>query len=171
MSLSESASISARAIPRFTRCGAKAAGGEPQIEPGEAARVFRRDRAVPSRHGGVRSTHYWARELTAMWREVVLMPPAYIKPYVKRGKNDAVDAAAICEAMARPNMRKGRTYDRSRPSRSKRQNRLPERGRPHMVPQVFEKSRFADKNGWAADVPDPQPRPALLRVDKWTSFA
>jgi len=35
------------------------------------------------------------------------MPPAYIKPYVKRGKNDAVDAAAICEAMARPNMRFG----------------------------------------------------------------
>ena len=51
------------------------------------------------------SAHYWARELTAMGHEVVLMPPAYIKPYVKRGKNDAVDAAAVCEAMARPNMR------------------------------------------------------------------
>ena len=46
-----------------------------------------------------------ARELTAMGHEVVLIPPAYIKPYVKRGKNDAVDAAAICEAMSRPNMR------------------------------------------------------------------
>ena len=51
------------------------------------------------------SAHYWARELTAMGHEVVLIPPAYIKPYVKRGKNDAVDAAAICEAMSRPNMR------------------------------------------------------------------
>ena len=51
------------------------------------------------------SAHYRARELTAMGHEVVLIPPAYIKPYVKRGKNDAVDAAAICEAMSRPNMR------------------------------------------------------------------
>ena len=47
----------------------------------------------------------WARQLTAMGHEVVLIPPAYIKPYVKRGKNDAVDAAAICEAMSRPGMR------------------------------------------------------------------
>jgi transposase len=51
------------------------------------------------------SAHYWARELAAMGHEVVLMPPASIKPYVKRGKNDAVDAAAICEAMSRPDMR------------------------------------------------------------------
>ena len=51
------------------------------------------------------SAHYWARELIAMGHEVVLIPPAYIKPYVKRGKNDAVDAAAICEAMTRPGMR------------------------------------------------------------------
>ena len=51
------------------------------------------------------SAHYWARELRAMGHEVVLMPPAYTKPYVKRGKNDAADAAAICEAMSRPDMR------------------------------------------------------------------
>jgi transposase len=51
------------------------------------------------------SAHYWARELAAMGHEVVLMPPAYIKPYVKRSKNDALDAAAICEAMSRPDMR------------------------------------------------------------------
>ena len=51
------------------------------------------------------SAHYWARELIAMGHEVVLIPPAYIKPYVKRGKNDAIDAAAICEAMSRPGMR------------------------------------------------------------------
>ena len=51
------------------------------------------------------SAHDWARELAAMGHEVVLMAPAYIKPYVKRGKNDALDAAAICEAMSRPDMR------------------------------------------------------------------
>jgi transposase len=51
------------------------------------------------------SAHYWARELIALGHEVVLIPPAYIKPYVKRGKNDAIDAAAICEAMSRPGMR------------------------------------------------------------------
>jgi transposase len=51
------------------------------------------------------SAHYWARQLAAMGHEVVLIPPAYIKPYVKRGKNDVVDAAAICEAMSRPDMR------------------------------------------------------------------
>jgi transposase len=51
------------------------------------------------------SAHYWARELEAMGHEVRLMPPSYTKPYVKRGKNDAVDAAACCEAMSRPGMR------------------------------------------------------------------
>ena len=51
------------------------------------------------------SAHYWARVLRAMGHEVVLIAPAYAKPYVKRGKNDAADAAAICEAMSRPEMR------------------------------------------------------------------
>jgi transposase len=51
------------------------------------------------------SAHYWARELRAMGHEVVLMAPAYVKPYVKRSKNDSVDAAAVCEAMSRPDMR------------------------------------------------------------------
>ena len=51
------------------------------------------------------SAHYWARELASMGHDVVLVPPSYVKPYVKRGKNDAVDAAAICEAMSRPDMR------------------------------------------------------------------
>jgi transposase len=51
------------------------------------------------------SSHYWARELRAMGHDVVLIAPAYTKPYVKRGKNDAADAAAICEAMSRPEMR------------------------------------------------------------------
>jgi transposase len=49
--------------------------------------------------------HYWARELGALGHEVVLLPPQYVKPYVKRNKNDAADAEAICEAMSRPTMR------------------------------------------------------------------
>jgi len=51
------------------------------------------------------SAHYWARELRAMGHDAVMMAPAYTKPYVKRGKNDAVDAGAVCEAMSRPDMR------------------------------------------------------------------
>ena len=51
------------------------------------------------------SAHHWSRELSALGHTVRLMPPAYVKPYVKRHKNDATDAEAICEAVARPNMR------------------------------------------------------------------
>lgn len=51
------------------------------------------------------SSHYWARELTGLGHEVKLMPAQYVKPYVKRGKNDAADAEAICEAVTRPTMR------------------------------------------------------------------
>src|SRR5258708_15195477 len=49
--------------------------------------------------------HHWARVLRGLGHEVRLLPPQYVKPYVKRGKNDAADAAAICEAMSRPSMR------------------------------------------------------------------
>jgi transposase len=51
------------------------------------------------------SSHHWSRELQALGHAVRLMPPAYVKPYVKRQKNDATDAEAICEAVGRPNMR------------------------------------------------------------------
>ena len=51
------------------------------------------------------TSHHWARELTELGHEVRLMPPAYVKPYVKRGKTDAGDAEAICEAVTRPTMR------------------------------------------------------------------
>ena len=51
------------------------------------------------------TSHHWSRELQAIGHTVRLIPPAYVKPYVKRQKNDAADAEAICEAVQRPNMR------------------------------------------------------------------
>jgi transposase len=51
------------------------------------------------------SARYWARELIRLGHQARIMPPAYVKPYVRRQKNDAADAAAICEAVARPSMR------------------------------------------------------------------
>jgi transposase len=51
------------------------------------------------------TAHHWAREIGALGHEVRLMPPHYVKPYVKRNKNDAADAEAICEAVTRPTMR------------------------------------------------------------------
>src|SRR5579863_1604890 len=51
------------------------------------------------------TAHHWARQLRALGHEVRLMPPAYVRPYVKRQKNDAADAEAICEAVTRANMR------------------------------------------------------------------
>ena len=51
------------------------------------------------------TSHYWAREIAALGHDVKMIPPAYVKPYVKRQKNDAADAEAICEAVTRPNMR------------------------------------------------------------------
>ena len=51
------------------------------------------------------SSHYWGRELSRIGHEVRLIPPAYVKPFVKRQKNDAADAEAICEASQRPTMR------------------------------------------------------------------
>src|SRR5260370_4463111 len=51
------------------------------------------------------SAHHWSRELQALGHTVRVMPPAYVKPYVKRQKNDVTDAEAICEAATRANMR------------------------------------------------------------------
>ena len=65
-------------------------------------------RELPATRIGIEAcgaAHHWARELGAFGHEVVLLPPQYVKPYVKRGKNDAADAEALCEAMSRPSMR------------------------------------------------------------------
>jgi len=51
------------------------------------------------------TAHFWARELVALGHEVRIIPPSYVKAYVRRGKNDAADAEAICEAVTRPTMR------------------------------------------------------------------
>ena len=51
------------------------------------------------------TAHHWAREISKLGHTVRLMPPSYVKGYVKRSKNDAADAAAICEAVTRPSMR------------------------------------------------------------------
>lgn len=52
------------------------------------------------------ASHYWARELQSLGHQVVIIPPQYVKPYVQRGKSDAADAEAICEAASRPKLRK-----------------------------------------------------------------
>ena len=51
------------------------------------------------------TAHFWAREIGALGHQVRLMPPSYVKAYVRRQKNDAADAEAICEAVTRPTMR------------------------------------------------------------------
>jgi len=73
--------------------------------------------------------HYWGRELRALGHEVVLLPPQYVKPYVRRNKNDAADADAICEAMSRPRMR-------FVPVKSAEQPRLTSAGTDEGVPRV-----------------------------------
>ena len=65
------------------------------------------------------TSHHWGRELIKLGHEVRMMPPAYVKPYVKRGKTDAADAEAVCEAVTRPTMRFV-PYPSSRPSSRRR---------------------------------------------------
>src|SRR5256886_15037897 len=91
------------------------------------------------------SAHHWARKLIALGHEVKLMAPQFVKPYVKSNKNDRNDAEAICEAVARPNMRfvpvktvqqqAGLGLDRARAGGMKRRNGPgnPNRRRPGEV--------------------------------------
>ena len=76
-----------------------------QMGRGQVERFFA---ALPPTVVGLEAcgaSHYWARVLRELGHEVRLLPPQYVKPYVKRGKNDRIDAEAICEAMSRPSMR------------------------------------------------------------------
>src|SRR5437867_7640415 len=73
-----------------------------QIRRGAVEKFFAK---LPSTRIGIEAcgaSHHWARLLRGLGHEVLLMPPQYIKAYVKRGKNDKIDAEAICEAMSRP---------------------------------------------------------------------
>jgi transposase len=83
----------------------EAPGLRRRLRRGEMGKFFKK---LPPTQIGLEAcgaAHHWARVLRALGHEVVLLPPQYVKPYVKRGKNDAIDAAAICEAMSRPQMR------------------------------------------------------------------
>lgn len=76
-----------------------------QLRRGGVLKFFQR---VPSCLVGIEAcgmAHHWAREIAALGHTVKLMPPAYVKPYVKRGKTDAADAEAIREAVTRPTIR------------------------------------------------------------------
>ena len=71
----------------------------------QVLRFFERLDPYPVGIAACGTSHHWAREISRLGHEVRLMPPAYVKPYVKRGKTDASDAEAICEAVSRPTMR------------------------------------------------------------------
>ena len=88
------------------------------------------------------TAHYWGRELRALGHEVRLMPAQYVKAYIKRNKNDAADAEAICEAVGRPTMRfvPVKTADQQAAV-------LLHRGRERLVPAYGSGERFARASG------------------------
>jgi transposase len=76
-----------------------------RLRRAEVVEFFRRQGPCLVGMEACATAHHWARELIALGHEVKLMPPACVKAYVKRNKNDAADAEAICEAVTRPSMR------------------------------------------------------------------
>jgi transposase len=76
-----------------------------QLRRGEVLKFFTRVPACLIGMEACGTAHHWGRELLKLGHDVKLMPPAYVKPYVKRGKTDAADAEAIAEAVTRPTMR------------------------------------------------------------------
>ena len=88
------------------RCGQRgSAGCAQEAAPGAGAGVFAELSPCLIGLEACASAHYWARELRALGHEVRLIPPQYVRPFVKTNKNDATDAEAICEALMRPTMR------------------------------------------------------------------
>ena len=76
-----------------------------QLRRGQVLPFFKRQRPCLVGMEACATSHHWARQLIGLGHDVKLMPPRYVKPYVKRNKNDAADAEAICEAVTRPTMR------------------------------------------------------------------
>src|SRR6188472_4145297 len=76
-----------------------------QLRRKQAIDFFSKIPACPVGMEACGTAHHWAREVSKLGHIVRLMPPSYVKGYVKRSKNDAADAAAICEAVTRPSMR------------------------------------------------------------------
>ena len=88
--------------------GVDAAGKVTVTKKLRRAEVMRFFEAIPPCLVGMEAcatAHYWAREISALGHDVRLMPPSYVKAYLRRQKNDAADAEAICEAVTRPTMR------------------------------------------------------------------
>ena len=88
--------------------GVDAAGGvvvRRQLRRGQLLPFFKKQCPCLVGMEACATSHHWAREIAALGHEVRLMPPRYVKPYVKRNKNDMADAEAICEAVTRPSMR------------------------------------------------------------------
>ena len=104
------------------------------------------------------SSHHWSRELQALGHTVRLMPPAYVKPYVKRQKNDAADAEAICEAVTRANMRfvETKTPDqqsclmlhRTRHLFIRQQTAVINAIRTHLAESAVKSLSLSDANSW-----------------------
>jgi transposase len=76
-----------------------------QLRRGQMLPFFKKQRPCLVGMEACATSHHWAREIEALGHQVGLMPPGYVKPYVKRNKNDMADAEAICEAVTRPTMR------------------------------------------------------------------
>ncbi len=76
-----------------------------QLRRGQVLAFFKKQRPCLVGMEACATSHHWAREIEALGYQVRLMPPRYVKPYVKRNKNDMADAEAICEAVTRPTMR------------------------------------------------------------------
>jgi len=81
------------------------AGVDRRLRRGQVLEFFKRHPPCLVGMEAGASAHHWARELMALGHDVRLMPPQYVRPYVKTNKNDAADAVAICEAVTRPTMR------------------------------------------------------------------
>jgi transposase len=85
--------------------GVDVAGGvvfRRQLRRGQMLPFFKKQRPCLVGMEACATSHHWGRELRALGHQVRLMPPRYVKPYVKRNKNDMADAEAICEAVTRP---------------------------------------------------------------------